>query len=203
MSFNYNDFDSAAEWLEAVIQDDDWQSQKELLETSPDADFAEHIEDATRRIGRGIIWEKWKMHKTKPNRVLRTLTSVWKAEGQTLHILQVQTVGMLSMEWLEQHGKIQGVGVVASAHPEHSESLFHFIHPTVGPDREWQIHNEVKRLVAYQGVQEICTYLIQMRQEEKVLLPQMPERAYQELVRLGMPDGEGYALKTFMKYYKR
>ena len=42
-----------------------------------------------------------------------------------------------------------------------------------------------------------------MSNAQKVLLPQNAERAYNELVRLGMPNGEGYSLKTFMKYYKR
>ena len=36
-----------------------------------------------------------------------------------------------------------------------------------------------------------------------ILLPQMAEKAYRELVRLGMSDGEGYSLKTFMKYYRK
>ena len=78
-----------------------------------------------------------------------------------------------------------------------------FIHPSVDANREWQIHDEIVRLVARQGIQEICKYLTQLSEKEKVLLPQNAEKAYNELVRLGMPDGEGYSLKTFMKYYKR
>ena len=85
----------------------------------------------------------------------------------------------------------------------HREELCHFIHPSVDADQEWQIHDEMKRLVARQGIQEICRYLLQLSNAQKVLLPQNAERAYNELVRLGMPNGEGYSLKTFMKYYKR
>ena len=78
-----------------------------------------------------------------------------------------------------------------------------FIHPSVDADQEWQIHDQIARLVARQGIQEICKYLSQLSDDKKVLLPQNAEKAYNELVRLGMPDGEGYSLKTFMKHYKR
>ena len=81
--------------------------------------------------------------------------------------------------------------------------MFHFIHPSVDGSEEWQIHEEVKRLVARQGIQEICQYLKQLADDRKILLPQNAERAYNELVRMGMPNGEGYSLKTFQKYYKR
>jgi hypothetical protein len=78
-----------------------------------------------------------------------------------------------------------------------------FVHPSVDANQEWQIHDELARLVARQGIQEICKYLTQLSDDKKVMLPQNAERAYNELVRLGMPDGEGYSLKTFTKYYKR
>ena len=78
-----------------------------------------------------------------------------------------------------------------------------FIHPSVDNNQGWKIQDEIARLVSRQGIQEICKYLLQLRDEKKVLLPQNAEKAYKELVRLGMPDGEGYSLKTFMKYYKR
>jgi hypothetical protein len=67
----------------------------------------------------------------------------------------------------------------------------------------WQIHNEVKRLVKRQGIQEICQYLQKLASEDKIFLPNMPSVAYAELVRMGMPDGEGFTLKTFMKYYRK
>ena len=86
---------------------------------------------------------------------------------------------------------------------ERDEELFHFIHPLVDSAHEWQVHDEVKRLVRRQGIQEICRYLSQLSEAQKVLRPQNAEKAYNELVRLGMPDGEGYSLKTFTKYYKR
>lgn len=86
---------------------------------------------------------------------------------------------------------------------EHNEELFHYIHPAVDGQHEWQIHHEVKRLVARQGIQEICQYLQQMVLDKKILLPQSADSAYTELVRMGMPDGEGFQKKTFMKNYKK
>ena len=84
-----------------------------------------------------------------------------------------------------------------------AEELCHFVHPSVDSQQEWAIHREIKRLVSRQGIQEICQYLLQMRKEHKVMLPQVADKAYDELVRMGMPNDEGYSLKTFMKYYKR
>lgn len=90
-----------------------------------------------------------------------------------------------------------------SNHQERDEELCHFIHPSVDGQQEWQIHDEVKRLASRQGIQEICRHLQQMRKDQKVLLPQSPSTAYTELVRMGMPSGEGFNEKTFQKYYNR
>lgn len=91
-----------------------------------------------------------------------------------------------------------------AAHAEaEAEELFHFIHPMADSTQEWQIHAEVKRLVARQGIQEICGYLKQMAADKKILLPQMPSVAYAELVRMGMPSGEGFSEKYFKKHYHK
>lgn len=81
------------------------------------------------------------------------------------------------------------------------EELFHFIHPSISGEEELKIHNEVKRLVMRYGIQDICHYLEKMKNENKILLPQSYNVAYAELVRMGMPDTEGYNEKTFHKYY--
>ena len=82
------------------------------------------------------------------------------------------------------------------------EELFHFIHPSISGEEEWQIHEEVKRLVMHHGIQEICQYLYQMSQQKKILLPKMSSVAYPELVRMGMPTTAGYSEKNFNKYYR-
>lgn len=84
-----------------------------------------------------------------------------------------------------------------------NEELFKFIHPAIIGDEEQKIHEQVKKLVTRQGIQEICQYLTKLESEEKIYLPQSADTAYTELVRMGMPNGDGFSKKTFMKYYKK
>ena len=86
--------------------------------------------------------------------------------------------------------------------PEAGEELFHFIHPEIEEEEAWKIHRAIKRLVANQGLQEICQYLNDMSDTKKIMLPINAEKMYNELVRLGMPDGEGYSLKYFKNHYR-
>ena len=97
----------------------------------------------------------------------------------------------------------QASGPDTGAVPERHEKLCMFIHPAVDSRNEWAIHDEIKRLVRRQRIQEICHYLVQLKNERKVLLPVNALSAYWELVRLGMPQGEGFSQKTFQKYYNR
>lgn len=83
-----------------------------------------------------------------------------------------------------------------------SEKLCIFIHPAVSESHGILIHNEIRRLVKSQRLQEICRYLLQMRKENKILLPVSPQLAYAELVRMGMPQGRGFNETTFRKYYR-
>ena len=82
------------------------------------------------------------------------------------------------------------------------EELFHFIHPAVDDNQAKKMHDEVARLVRRFGIQDICLYLLELQSEAKVLLPPA-ENMYNELGRMGMPTGDGFSLKTFMRYYKR
>lgn len=86
---------------------------------------------------------------------------------------------------------------------ERNEERFHFVHPEVEEDEAWRIHDAVKRVVKLQGIQMICHYLMQLKDEKKVLLPPNPSAAYTELVRMGMPDGDGFNETTFRKYYNK
>lgn len=86
---------------------------------------------------------------------------------------------------------------------ERNEELFHFVHPELDETEAWRIHHAVKRVVKLQGIQMICQYLMQLKSEKKVLLPPNPSTTYTELVRMGMPDGEGFNETTFRKYYNK
>lgn len=83
------------------------------------------------------------------------------------------------------------------------EEIFHFIHPEIEEDEAWHIHNAIKRLVAYQKIPEICSYLKELKQKGKVLLPSVSTVMYNELVRLGMPNSEGYTEKHFRNSYMK
>lgn len=83
------------------------------------------------------------------------------------------------------------------------EEFFKFIHPSITDEEESKIHNEIKRLVMNYGIQDICGYLNELAEAKKILLPQSAETAYNELCRMGMPDGDGFSVKTFMKYYRK
>lgn len=83
------------------------------------------------------------------------------------------------------------------------DELFRFIHPAMDEQEEQKIHNQIVKLVKRQGVIEICRYLRVLEAENKVLLPQMASVAYTELKRIGMPQGEGYGEKYFMKHYNK
>lgn len=86
---------------------------------------------------------------------------------------------------------------------EEDNELFRFIHPAMDEDQERKIHNEVKRLVKRQGIQMICQHLIRMEIDGKLLLPPNPSVIYKELVRIGMPQGEGYSEKYFKNHLNK
>ena len=122
------------------------------------------------------------------------------------HIDHVDTInfrmdgeGNFHFEMVENANAIAG----EESKPNKDEEMTFFIHPELEEEEGWRTHNEIKRLASRQGIQEICRYLSKLNDDKKVLLPQNAERAYNELVRLGMPNGEGYSQKTFTKYYKR
>ena len=94
----------------------------------------------------------------------------------------------------------ENVNLDKAAEGQRSEDLFHFVHPELDKTEAWRIHDAVKRVARLQGIQMICQYLAQLRNDNKVLLPPNPSAAYAELVRLGMPNGEGFSEKTFQKY---
>ena len=102
----------------------------------------------------------------------------------------------------EQAQKVSKTSAKAAA-PVQQEELFHFIHPEIEEDEAWHIHKAIKRLVAYQRIPEICAYLKELRLKAKVMLPPIPSVMYAELVRLGMPTGDGYSEKHFYNSYMK
>lgn len=84
---------------------------------------------------------------------------------------------------------------------EPTEELFHFIHPEIEEEEGWKIHYEVKRLVSRMSLPDIIKYLKDMAAEKKILLPIVSTVAYDELVRMGMPNTGGFSKEHFRKQY--
>ncbi len=99
--------------------------------------------------------------------------------------------------------KTTAPGQSTTNNQERNEELFHFVHPELNDSEAWRIHDAVKRVVKLQGIQMICQYITGLKKEKKVLLPPNPSSAYVELVRMGMPNGEGFNETTFRKYYNK
>ena len=64
------------------------------------------------------------------------------------------------------------------------------------------IDKELRNLARFPSIPAICLRLADMAKERKILLPDA-ENAYEELVRLGMPTGRGFTLKTFKNNYQK
>ena len=89
----------------------------------------------------------------------------------------------------------------AAATSDQEEELFHFIHPSLDDDEGWKIHNEVKRLVRRMSLPDIIKYLRKLESENIILLPTVSSVAYDELVRMGMPNTGGFSKEHFRKQY--
>jgi len=84
------------------------------------------------------------------------------------------------------------------------DALFKYIHPSVSTDADKsKITREIQNLVSSFPLPVICRYLMDMKKANRIYLNVKPELAFAELHRLGMPDEqtEGFAYKTFTKYY--
>ena len=91
--------------------------------------------------------------------------------------------------------------LVAAATSDQEEELFHFIHPSLDDDEGWKIHNEVKRLVRRMSIPDIIKYLRILESENIILMPTVSSVAYDELVRMGMPNTGGFSKEHFRKQY--
>ena len=111
----------------------------------------------------------------------------------------------IKLDFLKEMLKVHEKDTAQTAYynKERNEEIFHFVYPELSEDEAWHIHDAVKRVVRLQNIQMICQYLVQLKSEKKVMLPPNPSAAYAELVRLGMPNGEGFSEITFRKYYNK
>ena len=104
MSNNRAEYGSASEWLVALKHDELWLSQLQQLQ-APSADWAALRDAALRKIGQTLTFEFWDSY---GHRVEPVVSEVWEIAELSLPKLKIQTIGMLSMEWLEKQEKTDG-----------------------------------------------------------------------------------------------
>lgn len=100
ISNNREDYCSADEWLSALKQDELWLSQLQQLQNSTPEDASTLRDKANEKIGKGEAYGFWDSYNHQIEPVVR---EVWEIAELSLPKLKIQTIGMLSMEWLEQH----------------------------------------------------------------------------------------------------
>lgn len=86
-----------------------------------------------------------------------------------------------------------------------SEELCHFIYPGLNDNEALIVHRQIKDLVKRFPMKDICSFLNQLAEEKKILQPQIPQNAFEELHRMGMPSQEtkGFGYDNFCKYYRK
>lgn len=97
---NRADYSSADEWLSALKQDELWLSQLQQLQNSTPANASTLRDRALEKIGKGETFGFWDSYNHQVEPVVR---EVWEIAELSLSKLKIQTIGMLSIEWLEQH----------------------------------------------------------------------------------------------------
>lgn len=102
MSNNRRDYRSASEWLSTLRHDESWLSQLQRLQAPADSSISVSRDEIMGQIGQGDTFCLWNIyqHKVEP-----VVTEVWDLAESSLVKLKIQAIGMLSIEWLEQHAK--------------------------------------------------------------------------------------------------
>ena len=99
MSSNRAEYNSATEWLSMLRKDEAWKSQLQRLQAPSDSEISVCRDDVITLIGNGETFAFWEIYQHHVEPVVK---EVWEMAELSLPKLKIQTIGMLSMEWLEQ-----------------------------------------------------------------------------------------------------
>lgn len=91
---------SYKEWLEELKASDSWQDQLKELQ-SADCSVEDLRQRALKRVSPDYIYEYWSIKREKVEPVVKAL---WEEAEMTMIKLTVCTIGMLTLEWLKEHG---------------------------------------------------------------------------------------------------
>ncbi|MBO6098955.1 MAG: hypothetical protein J6P01_02285 [Prevotella sp.] len=100
MKNNREDYASYHEWLEALKASDSWQDQLKELQ-SADCSVEDLRQRALKRVSPDYIYDYWLIKREKVEPVVEAL---WEEAEMTMIKLTVCTIGMLTLEWLKEHG---------------------------------------------------------------------------------------------------
>ncbi len=86
-----------------------------------------------------------------------------------------------------------------------AEELCHFIYPGLDDREALVVNRQIRDLVKRFPMKDICSFLNRLAEEKRILLPQIPQNAFDELHRMGMPSPEtkGFGYDNFCKYYRK
>ena len=92
-------YGSSSEWLSALRQDEAWLLQEERLHTSMSSDMDALRRKAVVRMGSDMVSDYWEIYN---HNVEKAIQEAWDT-GMSLVKLKIQAIGLLTLEWLEQH----------------------------------------------------------------------------------------------------
>ena len=191
--------------LEQVINDDADQYNWHVNLKEYKADATQNLEEFISALS--YIKEKEDKHEKHNNHfqigqlILKVNGDNYYHEGETMSDVRKAT-GKATGRRVSGNGRTE-FGNGKKEEEVKEEERFHFVHPEIEDEEAWRIHDAIKRLVAYQRVADICAYLKEQKLKGKLMLPSIPSVMYSELVRLGMPQGEGFSEKNFSNSYMK
>lgn len=151
---NYGAYKSASEWLSFLINDETWQNPLKKLKAAQPDELKPLYDDAIRRLGSGETYEFWDIYNHDVKRVVKEL---WEEQKLSLSSLKLQTIGMLSLEWLEKNAP-QSETTPNELDTEKAHDLLKLLVKAKMLDEKWQplnLSSSEKALVA----KEVCQRL--------------------------------------------
>ena len=97
------DYKDCSEWLSALKEDDAWKSQKAQL-MAPNANISELYRDAIKMMEKSYVVQYWKIYQ---HNVASVVQEVWQMAELSLPMMKYHTLGMLTLEWIEQHHELE------------------------------------------------------------------------------------------------
>ena len=96
-------YGSAQEWLAALMKDEAWLGKLQELQNAKPSDYNKFRDIAIKKMEEKIFYGPWDTY----HHVGKAVQDLWDS-GLSLGSMKHKAVGMLMMEWLEQHMEMGG-----------------------------------------------------------------------------------------------